>query len=424
MTLESTFCSQFVRVNDIRPAKAGLLIITPQTDCPLLLAPSGQAYLCLQNGLTGRMRKTRHKSIAGGCPSDAKMRLHSMVDSLSLLVLVLIFAVAAAVVWFAGIHLSNTTDVLSRRFKFGEALGGIIVLAVVTNLPEIAITISAALGNKLELAIGNILGGIALQTVVLVVLDAIGVGKKHTLTSQQSTLTPVLEGVLVIAMLTVVVMGHQLPQHLILARVTPSGFLLLLIWIVGVYLIGKARSELPWQLKGTPPSKTDTKNQADTKKVPSTGRTLLVFALAALATLAGGFALEESGDAIAGKIGLSGIVFGATVLAAATALPELSTGLASIKLKDYSLAVSDIFGGNAFLPLLFPLAVLISGKAVLPAAHQEDIYLTGLGILLTTVYLIGFLLRPTYQLARMGLDSLVVIVAYAVGMIGLFFIAH
>ena len=46
------------------------------------------------------------------------------------------------------------------------------------------------------------------------------------------------------------------------------------------------------------------------------------------------------------------------------------------------LAFGDIFGGNAFLPVLFLLAVLVSGKAVLPNAHASDIYLTGLGALL------------------------------------------
>jgi cation:H+ antiporter len=51
------------------------------------------------------------------------------------------------------------------------------------------------------------------------------------------------------------------------------------------------------------------------------------------------------------------------------------------------LAFSDIFGGNAFLPVLFLLATLLSGQAVLPAAHKTDIYLTSLGILLTMVYL-------------------------------------
>jgi cation:H+ antiporter len=113
------------------------------------------------------------------------------------------------------------------------------------------------------------------------------------------------------------------------------------------------------------------------------------------------------------------VLFGATVLATATALPEVSTGLTSTRLGDYQLAISDIFGGNAFLPVLFLPASLISGKPVLPSAHHTDIYLTALGMILTLVYLAGLVFRPKRQYLRAGPDSLVVLVLYVLGIAGL-----
>src|SRR5205807_6376304 len=102
--------------------------------------------------------------------------------SLSLPELMGVFLAAAALVWYAGIRLSDTTDVLSTRLGLGEALGGLLLLAVATNLPEVAIVASAAMGGDLGLAIGNILGGIAIQTVVLVALDRFGLGAHVGLT--------------------------------------------------------------------------------------------------------------------------------------------------------------------------------------------------------------------------------------------------
>lgn len=115
---------------------------------------------------------------------------------------------------------------------------------------------------------------------------------------------------------------------------------------------------------------------------------------------------------MAKQIGMQGVLFGATVLAAATSLPEISTGLASVKLKDYDLAISDVFGGNAFLPVLFLVETLISGKAILPTAQKSDIYLAGLAMLLTTVYIYGLIFRPKRQILRMGIDSFLVLIIY------------
>jgi len=120
---------------------------------------------------------------------------------------------------------------------------------------------------------------------------------------------------------------------------------------------------------------------------------------------------------------MNGVIFGATFLAAASALPEISTGIEAVRLGDNELAIGDIFGGNAFLPVLFLLATLLSGKAVLPQAQDTDIYLTAVGVVLTAVYVTGLLLRPKQRIARMGIDSLVVVVLYAIAVAGLFAIA-
>jgi cation:H+ antiporter len=143
------------------------------------------------------------------------------MSGLPTLVLLLIFASAAAAIWIAGIQLSDQTDVLSTRLHLGSALGGLILLAIATNLPEIAITVSAALSHDLGVAVGNILGGIAIQTVVLVVLDAFGVRGKRPLTYRAASLVLVLEGALVAAVLGLVIAGTQMPRSLVLGRVGP-----------------------------------------------------------------------------------------------------------------------------------------------------------------------------------------------------------
>jgi cation:H+ antiporter len=354
------------------------------------------------------------------------------MNGLPLWVLLAIFVVAAAVIWVAGIELSKSTDVLDDRLHLGSALGGLIVLAVATNLPEIAITVTAAASGSVEIAVGNILGGIALQTVVIMVLDLFGRRARGAkpLTYRAASLTLVVEALVVIAVLSVVVAGTQLPKNLDLFRFTPQAALIVVVWVIGLLLVRRAGTHMPWQQDGNAPGTTPhaaghrrNRTDKDTKKQMSTAKAAIIFTLAAVATLVAGYVLEQSGDAASTKVGLSGVLFGATILALATSLPEISTGLQAIRQNDENLAISDIFGGNAFLPVLFLLAGLISGKAVLPRAQSSDIYLTALAALLTVVYATGLIFRPQRRVLGMGVDSLVVLIVYLLGIAGLFAVA-
>jgi cation:H+ antiporter len=352
------------------------------------------------------------------------------VSQLPLSLLLLIFAMAAAAIWIAGRPLTAHTDILSTRWNLGAALGGLILLAFATNLPEVAIVMSAAQSGNIGIATGNILGGIAIQTVLLVVLEVFGLRGPRPLTYWAASLALVVEAGLVVALLAVVIAASRLPGNLIAFRLTPGAVLITILWIVGLMLTRRADRSMPWYESGQAPDNQErprgynrdhTEDQA-TESGISTARSATIFGIAALVTLVAGVITERSGEVIADAIGLSGGVFGATVLAAATALPAISTGLAAVRNEDYQLAISDVLGGNAFLPVLFLPAILLSGQAMLPQVRSTDIYLTALGILLTLVYGAGLLLRPRRRIARMGIDSLVALILYVIGIAGLFFI--
>src|SRR6266581_440904 len=217
-----------------------------------------------------------------------------MFASFPLVLLIPLFVAGAAAVWLAGIQLSNTTDVIDTRFGLGEALGGLIILAIATNLPEIAIVASASLTHHTGIAIGNILGGIAIQTVVLVILDGFGLRRKGALTYEAASLQLVLEGVLVISVLVISIMGTQLPQSIIIARLAPGDLLIAALWLIGLWLINKARKDLPWQEKGRAPdtSRPTRSSEQDKRDKWSTARVLIVLAIAALVTLIAGVVLE------------------------------------------------------------------------------------------------------------------------------------
>lgn len=345
--------------------------------------------------------------------------------SLPLWILIVIFVAGATIIWFAGIQLSKTTDVLDKRLHLGSALGGLIVLAVATNLPEIAITVSAAVSGSIEVAAGNILGGIAIQTVVIVVLDAFGKRGKNVkpITYRAASLALVLEAIVVIAVLAVVIAGSQLPSGLVFLRLTPDVVLIAAIWLIGLFLVQRAGKNLPWHQDGAAP---DTNphphgHRTRTNDDPKMGaaKAVLIFIASAVATLVAGSVLELAGEAASSKIGLSGVLFGATILALATSLPEISTGLQAVRQGDDNLAISDIFGGNAFLPVLFLVATVISGRAILPQANASDIYLTALAALLSVVYAVGLIFRPSRKVIGVGVDSLLVLLLYLLGVGGL-----
>jgi cation:H+ antiporter len=341
--------------------------------------------------------------------------------------LLLAFAAAVVATWTAGLYLSRSTDALDDRLGLGQAVGGMVFLAIAGSLPELAITISAAQAGNIALASGNLIGGIATQTLVLVLCDAVIAGDRP-LTYMVGSLIPVLEALLVVIVVTATVSGGLLPESMSIGPVSPASIAIVVLWVGGLAVLNRARNDLRWRAEAphSHPGRTRRRPrqaQAQTSRPyggSGTAAVIAVFAIASAVTLLAGVVLADAGGVLADRAGINGLVFGATVLAAVTALPEVSSGIAATRIGDYQLAMGDIFGGNAFQVCLFVVADLVAGKPVLPSQGAGNSWIGELGLILTAVYGAGIIVRPRRRLARLGPDSIIVLVLYAVGIAGLY----
>jgi cation:H+ antiporter len=344
-------------------------------------------------------------------------------------VLVLVFVAGAVATWVAGVFLSRATDALDVRLGFGETFGGMLLLAISGSLPEVAITVTAVLSHQLGLAAGNLLGGIAIQTAVLVIADYF-VEEDKPLSYVVGSLIPVLEASLVIATVAVAMLGALLPASAVIFTVSPASIGIVVVWVGGMFLLNRVRESPKWEIAmpGSRPGRPHRRVAHPTKPHPyaknSTAVVVLVFLAGSIVTLGAGWALTVSGGLLADRVGINGLLFGATVLALASALPEISTGVAAVKLGDHQLVMGDIFGGNAFQLTLFVVADLLAGAAVLPQAGAAHSWLAGLGILMTLVYLGSVIVRPEKDHLHVGLDSLIVLALLVIGIAGLVLVAH
>lgn len=335
-----------------------------------------------------------------------------------------VFVAAAVATWVAGTYLSRATDALDARLNLGDALGGMILLAIAGSLPELAITISAVLNGSLGVAAGNLIGGIAMQTLVLVLCDRVVRGDRP-LSFLVGSLMPVLEGLLVVLVVAVMLLGTMLPASTAIGPFSPASILIVVAWVAGIYILNRTRRAQPWRVSmpESRPGRRHVREPHPTAARPfagaSTRRVVGIFVAASLVTLVAGVLLERSGSGLAELAGVDGVVFGATVLAAASALPEISTGIAAVRLGDHQLAVGDIFGGNAFQLCLLLLADLLAGRPILPDAGLANAWLGTLGIVMTVVYATSIIVRVRVRHAGFGLDSILNTAVFVVGMIGL-----
>ena len=231
---------------------------------------------------------------------------------------------------------------------FAEATGipkfvvGATVVSFATTLPELLVSVRAAMNGSAQLAIGNAIGSVTANTTLIMGVSLVamaGVVSRKEFALKGGLLLAAIVG------LTLLSLSGALPVW--------SAFILWAIFII--FMISNL-------IEGKKSASSEISGSYDKKEIPSK---VLFFVIGTASIILGAEFLVASGKTIASGIGISETIIGFTVIALGTSLPELVTTLTAIRKKENSLSVGNIVGANIIdTTLILPLCAVINGEAL------------------------------------------------------------
>lgn len=319
------------------------------------------------------------------------------------------FAVATAVICVLGFAMATTADRLADRTGWGEAVVGGIFLAGATSLPDLTATLTAAVDDRPDLAMSNVMGSMAANLAFLGVGDL--VYRRANLEHAAASSANLTQAALSIALLAIPLLAVVGPEVDVLG-VHPVTLVVPVAYGFGFSLVRHAHARPMWTPRRTPETIED-RPDPDTNGRRSVARLWLRFAVLAVLVGAAGWVLMKSAESLAALTALSDTAVGGVFTAVATSSPELVTTIAAVRRGALTLAVGSVLGTNCFNTTIIAAADVAYRDGSIYHAVTEQQALWGLlAILMTATLLLGFVRRQTYGIANIGFESVLILLVY------------
>lgn len=322
-----------------------------------------------------------------------------------------IFIAAGIVVWFAGVRLTRNLDTLAARLRIDRVFVGMLLLGGITSLPEVANVATASVMGNPALAANNLLGSAAINVVLLAVADAwIG---RHAVTGIVARPSTMMMATLCMLVLIAVALAITIGDVAVLG--VGVGGLAICALSIGCFRLATgydARS--PWSV-----DMDETERGADDAEDAPIGTAALWLRVAIDGSLifAAGYALSQTGDAIAAQTGMTSALVGFALIGLATSTPELATILTALRLRRPEMAFGQVLGTNFVnLSLVLLGDVLFAGGPLINELGTFEVVSALLGAALIGIFLVGLLEHRDRTVLKMGYDSAAVILLFALGL--------
>lgn len=336
---------------------------------------------------------------------------------------ILLFVVGIILIIKGGDFFVDAASWIAEVSGIPKLIIGATIVSVATTLPELLVSVMAAMQGKVDMATGNAVGSVTANVGLIM---AISIFCMPSVIKRKDFL---LKSILLILSSSLVCLcGFSGSVNVILS--------VLLLVVFAVFMIDNVMTakksmttssqEVIENLANTDMTeiKYDTTDNAmevaDIKANVSNkpGKrdiiiNIIKFVLGAAAIVYGADLLVDNGSTLASMMGISERIISVTLIAIGTSLPELVTTITAIAKKQSSLSVGNIIGANILdLTLIMPLCSIISGKA-LPIARQAAFIDLPVSLFVCALALIPMLLSSKFKRWQ-GVALMVVYIAFLV----------
>ena len=265
----------------------------------------------------------------------------------------LLFAVGVILLIKGGDWFVDSAVGIAKRFKVPEIIIGATVVSIGTTLPEVMVSVTAALNNNGAIAYGNAIGSIICNTSLIAALT---IAIRPAPVNKKAIVTPVVFFFISAAI--------YVAAAYVFGRFDRwMGFVMLLVFAVYMTMTIRNGFKNPVQHD----------EEEEQTEGGSLIKDLIVLVISAGLIAVGADMLEGSSVSLATMAGIPTEVVGVTIVALCTSLPELVTAVTALLKGHGALSLGNIIGANIFN------LVLVSGAAVTlsPFAVPEGSKLLG-----------------------------------------------
>lgn len=290
----------------------------------------------------------------------------------------LIFA-GLVLLFFGGEALVRGSVAIAERFGFSKMIIGLVIVGFGTSVPELVVSLNAALAGTPEIAIGNVIGSNIANVLLIVGLASLILPITGW---QRSAVREALIATLAGLALFGLVQGETI------GRV--EGFTLLVV--LAAYLFATYWLESREMQKTV--FEAETEEFEDIKISSGWLSALLVVGGIAVLVLGADF-LVRGAVSLARDFGVTDAVIGLTLVAIGTSLPELATAVVAAYRRHSDVVIGNVIGSNIFNVL----AILGATTLIQPIAVSDQFQTVDALVMVASS---AFLLALLFATRRIG----------------------